>query len=102
METFAFTRRSDDLVYRFVRDHVPAPCYRRADRPDLTVVWDAALGCLMRDPRNGALVGRTWERIAADPGTPPPEGPWVTAKGIKSYLYDLSYRGRADDMGRLL
>lgn len=102
METFALTRRSDDLVYRFVRDPVPVRCYRRADRPDLTVVWDAARGWIMRDPRGGAVLGRTREQIAADPGTRPPEGPWVTAKGTKSNLYDLSYRGRADDMGRLL
>ncbi|MBV7408974.1 MULTISPECIES: hypothetical protein [Roseobacteraceae] len=91
MDSFTLTRRSDGLVYRFARDPRAVRCYRRADRPDLTVVWEARLGWIMRDPQTGALVGRTWEMPVAEQGMCPPEGPWVTAKGRKSYIYDLSH-----------
>ncbi|WP_083957633.1 hypothetical protein [Tateyamaria omphalii] len=101
MEMFTLTRRSDGLVYRFARDPGAVRCYRRADRPDLTLGWDAALGWIMRDPGSGALVGRTWALSVSEQGRRPPEGPWVTAKDAKSHIYDLSYGGDADDEERL-
>ncbi|WP_147103434.1 hypothetical protein [Tateyamaria sp. syn59] len=76
MDSFRLTRRSDGLVYRFARDAQVARCYRRADRSDLTLVWDEVLGWIMRDPQSVALVGRTWEvRVAEQGARPPARGP---------------------------
>lgn len=89
MAEFHLIRRMDGLIYRFAADPNAARVYRRADRPDLAITWEDVLGWVMRDPLTGALTGRVWDIDAADQPAEPPATVWVTAKGDKSYIYDL-------------
>lgn len=88
-------RRADDTVYRFV----PAgaahgfSAYRRAD--------DGALWC-RRLPDYGWSIctdaGQVLGRPFADPGwgERPPEGMWVSGKGDRAYVYDLTMAALRD------
>ena len=89
MDSFHLIRRCDGLITRFDRDPGAPRIYRRADRRDLTITWDDTLGWIMRDPASGALVGRVWDIPPALQTDAPPATQWVTAKGNKSYVYDL-------------
>ncbi|WP_299623170.1 hypothetical protein [uncultured Tateyamaria sp.] len=89
MTSFHLIRRMDGLVYCFDADPVHPGLYRRADRSDLTIAWEEACGWVMRDPVSGALTGRVWDIAPTDQPRPPPPAMWVTAKGPKSYVYDL-------------
>lgn len=88
---FELRRRLDGLIYRFELD-VGGGVYRRADRPDLTIVRDDEFGWVARDPDTQCLAGRVWDiPVAAQEGECPPEGRWVSSKGARSYVYDLTH-----------
>lgn len=91
MPAFKLIRRSDGLTYQFNPDGTQPCRYVRADRRDLAITWEDALGWVMRDPVNGALTGRAWDVLPVDQGDAPPACCWVTAKGRKSYVYDLHH-----------
>ncbi len=93
MQEFELRRRSDDLVYRFTRDAVGV--YRRADRPELTIQWDPRFGWAAFDPDTYELAGLPWGVPPAAQVRQPPEGPWVSCKGARSYVYDLVATGAA-------
>ncbi|QIS03929.1 hypothetical protein F5X71_17795 [Nocardia brasiliensis] len=88
MSAVRFVRRGDGLSYEFVRDGEAHgfPAYRRVDLG----IW-----CL-RMPDFGWAVcardGTVSSRPFDDPGQGelPPEGAWVSRKGDRSYVYDLS------------
>ena len=91
MADFHLIRRSDGLIYRFAAHPDQSRTYLRADRADLAITWEDALGWVMRDPTTGALTGRVWDIEVTDQPARPPAAVWVTAKGDKSYVYDLRY-----------
>ncbi len=84
---FELHRRADGLVYRFASDKVGV--YRRADRPALTIQWDPGFGWIALDPETADVAGMVWGVPPYAQGRCPPEGPWVSCKGAKSYVYDL-------------
>lgn len=90
MTAFHLIRRCDGLIYCFVPG-ATARVFRRVDRPDLTIIWEDTMGWIMRDPASGALVGRVWDMDVAVQPDVPPATQWVTAKGDKSYIYDLHH-----------
>ena len=82
-------RLSDDLVYRFERQ---GERFRRSDQP-LDLEWRDGFGWGAWD--GAALVGRPWDvPLAAQSEEAPPEGVWVSHKGLKSYAYRLEYNER--------
>ena len=85
--------RSDGTQYRFVPHNSGGAqgTYMRTDRPDLTIGWDPAWGWCARDGQTGRLAGVSFDLPAALQGPQPPVGRWVSAKGCKSYLYELRY-----------
>lgn len=84
-----FQRRTDETTYRFVPTGTAHgyPAYRRID--------DVALWC-RRLPDFGWSICTDAGRVLARPfasagwGDLPPEGMWVSAKGVRAYVYDLS------------
>ncbi len=93
-QEFELRRKSDGLIYRFARDRVGV--WRRSDRPELTIQWDPRFGWAAFDPDTVELAGLAWGVPAAEQGSGPPAGTWVSFKGAKSYAYDLVYlRGEA-------
>ena len=87
-QTFELRRQSDDLVYRFEKQHEGG--YKRRDR-DLWIVWHPDWGWISTDPETGAITGRPWSIQPADQADHPPEGDWVSRKGDRSYVYTLVY-----------
>lgn len=89
--------RPDGLTYRFV----PKPgaganlgrvdCYMREDRPELTIGWEPGWGWCARDPETGLLAGISADLPPALQGCRPPVGRWLSAKGDRSYVYELRY-----------
>jgi hypothetical protein len=87
-----FRRRIDGRTYEFTRTGTAGgyPAYRRADLPD---VWCRRLpefGWSVCD-ESGVVLSRPF----AGPGLgdQPPEGMWVSAKGEKAYVYDMTRHG---------
>jgi hypothetical protein len=88
---FELRRLSDDLVYQFDRTPLPDGTigYKRRDR-DLWIVYRADLGWVAYND-DGSLAGRSWNVLPQVQGDYPPEGEWVSKKGVKSYVYELIY-----------
>ena len=89
---FELYRLSDGLIYRFnraVREDGSAG-YKREDQ-DLWIVRSPRFGWVAIDEATGTIMGRPWNTLPQDLGDYPPEGEWVSKKGIKSYVYDLRY-----------
>ncbi len=91
-ERFELRRMSDDLVYVFLRQrNVDGEIgYKRADR-DLWIMKKPALGWVAWDEASGSVMGRPWHVLPKEQGDHPPEGEWVSKKGVKSYVYRLVY-----------
>jgi hypothetical protein len=89
---FELRRLSDGLVYQF--DRMPLPNgqvgYKRLDR-DLWIVYKSNLGWVALDEGSGTVAGRPWNILPQEQGDHPPEGEWVSKKGVKSYVYELKY-----------
>ncbi|WP_338722936.1 hypothetical protein [Devosia sp. XK-2] len=93
IDRFELRRRSDDLVYVFVRAAEPGgrSGFRRADG-DYWIVFEPDLGWVAWNDESQDVAGRPWNTLPTDqPLDAPPEGEWVSKKGAKSYVYDLVY-----------
>ena len=94
-DRFELRRRSDGLVYRFVRDERADGTigYRRED-VELWMVRDERFGWVtVLGERDEQITGLAWGVPAAEQGDFPPEGDWVSRKGGRSYVYTLVYTG---------
>lgn len=92
-EHFELRRLSDDLVYHFDRQarSDASVGYKRRDR-DLWIVFLREYGWVSLDEETGAIAGRPWNCPLNDQTEAfPPEGEWVSKKGVKSYVYELKY-----------
>jgi hypothetical protein len=89
---FELRRMSDDLVYQFDRKQRPDGqiAYKRRDQ-DLWIVFKPGLGWVAFDEESQSITGRSWNVLPEDQGDHPPEGEWVSKKGVKSYVYMLTY-----------
>lgn len=90
-EHFELRRLSDDLVYLFTREQRADGLsgFKRSDQ-DLWIVRKPDLGWVAWDDSSGMVTGRPWNVLPADQLiNAPPEGEWVSKKGIKSYVYNL-------------
>jgi hypothetical protein len=89
---FELRRLSDDLVYQF--DRTPRAdgqvAYKRRDQ-DLWIIFKPELGWVAYDEASQTLMGRSWNVLPKDQGDYPPEDEWVSKKGVKSYVYELTY-----------
>lgn len=91
-ERFELRRQSDDLVYTFVREQVDdgTVAYHRQDQ-DIWIVFRPDWGWVAWDPVSDTCTGRPWNTLPSEQGDHPPEGDWVSRKGVKSYVYTLTY-----------
>lgn len=92
IHSFELRRQIDNLVYTFERKqerqgHVG---YKRTDG-NYWIVKHPRLGWIAGNINSDEVFGRPWEVLASDQGENPPEGIWVSRKGIRSYVYDLVY-----------
>jgi hypothetical protein len=90
---FELRRLSAELVYHFDRQPLPDGRfgYKRQDQ-ELWIVFNPELGWVAYDDENG-VTGRPWNVLPKDQTSDhPPEGEWVSKKGVKSYVYDLRYQ----------
>ncbi len=92
IRSFELRRQIDNLVYTFEskRDDEGRIAFKRTDG-DYWIVRHPRLGWIAGDINSDEVFGRPWEVLASDQGERPPEGIWVSRKGIKSYVYDLVY-----------
>jgi hypothetical protein len=91
-ERLELHRLTDGLIYRFRRALRAdgAVGYKREDQ-DLWIVRSPTFGWVAVDESTGAIMGRPWESPPHEQNDSPPEGEWVSKKGIKSYVYQLNY-----------
>jgi hypothetical protein len=92
-ERFELRRMSDELVYSFSRQqNVNGEIgYKRADK-NLWITNRQGLGWVAWDEVAGSVMGRPWNVLPSDQSADhPPEGEWVSKKGMKSYVYQLVY-----------
>ncbi len=93
-DQFELRRKIDDLVYSFTRrprtDGLTG--FQRADR-DLWIVYlSSEHGWVAWDEENAAIAGRPWAVLPKDQSSNhPPEGEWVSKKGERSYVYDITH-----------
>lgn len=89
---FELRRLSDDTIYSFTRLRLPDGSfgYKRKDK-DLWIIRDAALGWIALHPESDEITGKPWNVLPHEQGDYPPEGEWVSKKGVKSYVYKLVY-----------
>lgn len=86
---FQLQRQSDDLVYEFDRAKLPngETGYKRRDQ-DLWITYKHDLGWVADGEAEQELYGRAWNVLPENQETDhPPEGIWVSRKGVKSYVY---------------
>jgi hypothetical protein len=91
---FELRRLSDDLVYQFDRlQYTDGQIgYKRRDQ-DLWILFKHELGWVAWDEDTQTVSGRPWNVLPKDQQDDhPPEGEWVSKKGVKSYVYELIYR----------
>ena len=91
-EHFELRRMSDDLIYQFDRKPMPDGQigYQRRDQ-DLWITYRPDWGWVAYDEATQSLTGRLWNILPKDQTDHPPEGEWVSKKGVKSYVYELKY-----------
>ena len=91
-QRFELRRQSDDLIYVFVRNTRPDGTvgYQRQDQ-DFWIEHRPDWGWVAWDTVSQSCNGRPWNVLPADQGDHPPEGDWVSRKGVKSYVYSLVY-----------
>lgn len=90
--SFELRRLSDELVYRFDLADLPGGAigYKRQDQ-DLWITFHDGLGWVAYDEETKSVMGRPWNTMPEHQNDYPPEGEWVSKKGVKSYVYDLKY-----------
>lgn len=89
MKTFTLQRQNDGLVYTF--DRACRHSFVRRDDPAMRIAWEGPWGWLARLPETGIVAGRPWEILPQHQrDIAPPEGIWISRKGGRSYVYDLS------------
>ncbi len=84
LRAFEFRRVSDGLVYRFEPVAAEPGRWRRTD---FEVVCERREGRWVVVDAEGAITG--WPLAVDAAGHAPPAGRWRSAKGEKSYDYDL-------------
>jgi len=91
-EHFHLHRLSEGLVYEFMRVTRPdgSVGYQRQDQ-DLWITFRPHLGWVAYDEASNEITGRSWNTLPSEQDDHPPEGEWVSKKGVKSYVYDLRY-----------
>jgi hypothetical protein len=92
-EWFELRRQSDELIYLFQRERSPDGNvrYRRQDR-DIFIRLMPNLGWVSWDENTHSCTGRPRDVLPSHQTRDhPPEGIWVSRKGIKSYVYALAY-----------
>lgn len=82
-------RPIDGLTYVFRRQ--AEGVFARDDQPALTLRHHPVLGWSMHDPQTGELTGRPWDEAQRHAPGQPAEGVWVSRKGARSYVYDLTH-----------
>lgn len=90
---FELHRLSDNLIYQFDRKDTPDgnAGYQRRDQ-DLWITYHTHLGWVAYDSQTKSVMGRPWNVMPKDQDIHfPPEGEWVSKKGVKSYVYHLKY-----------
>jgi len=89
---FELQRQIDGLVYQFDRKRLDdgSHGYKRRDA-DFWILNVMKNGWIAVDPSTGGIAGRPWSVLPEDQLDHPPEGEWVSKKGIKSYVYALVY-----------
>jgi len=94
---FELRRLSDDLVYQFDRKPLAngEMGYQRRDQ-DLWITFQGELGWVAYDEASQTVMGRPWNVMPKDQGDYPPEGEWVSKKGVKSYVYLLKHGSPPD------
>jgi hypothetical protein len=92
IEKFELRRQSDNLVYTFKREqyHDGNAAYKRQDQ-DLWIVHRPEWGWVAWDEASNTCMGRPWNVLPHHQTDAPPEGDWVSRKGVKSYVYTLVY-----------
>jgi hypothetical protein len=92
-----FKRASDQLVYRFNKSTAmfnDRPKWAREDKNEIVVIWDAKWGWIVAiedSDTQPMLVSVPWNVHKEEQDEYPPEGPWVSKLGEKSYVYHLSF-----------
>jgi len=91
-EHFQLQRQIDGLVYLFDRMEFDNGRYgyKRRDA-DLWILNVADSGWIAVDPLTGGIAGRPWSVLPKDQPDHPPEGEWVSKKGVNAYVYVLVY-----------
>ncbi len=92
---FELLRQSDDLIYQFdrkIRDNWEFVYQRRDQDLCLTYRWEK-LGWVAYDEESQEIRWRPWNILPKMQNPDhPPEGEWVSKKGVKSYVYILKYK----------
>jgi len=91
--SFQLCRLSDGLTYQFDRQErsVGVFAYKRRDQ-DLWITYQGGLGWVAFDDATKAVHGRPWDTPPDEQNVShPPEGIWVSRKGPKSYVYELTH-----------
>jgi len=90
VEYFELRRQIDGLIYQFDRLSLEngGYGYKRRDS-DFWIINDGSKGWIAVDPITGDIAGRPWFIPPEDQIGCPPEGDWVSKKGVKSYVYQL-------------
>ena len=91
-DSLKLRRQSDSRVYAFTRvgGDGRGSIYVRSDGM-VQIVYDEAFGWSIWDSADGALVGRVWSVPPERQAEYPTAGTWVSRKGSKSYVYELTY-----------
>ena len=91
-DSLKLQRQSDGLVYAFTRTGGDGrgSIYVRSDGV-VRIVYDKTFGWSIWDPADGALIGRVWNVPPDRQAEYPTAGTWVSRKGSKSYVYELTY-----------
>jgi hypothetical protein len=91
---FGLLRQSDDLIYQFdrkIRDNWEIVYQRRDQDLCLTYRWEK-FGWVAYDEESQEVRWRAWNILPEEQNSDhPPEGEWVSKKGVKSYVYILKY-----------
>ena len=91
-KTFELRRlNGDDITYMFDRKRSPEGTngYKRRDQ-DYWIVFKPKWGWVAWSDSYG-ITGRPWYVAPEEQADFPPEGEWVSKKGPKSYVYQLTY-----------
>ncbi len=90
---FELRRLSDELIYTFNKGTMPdgRDGFQREDL-DLWITYRTDIGWVAWDEKSSTSFGRPWHVAPAEQNPHyPPEGEWVSKKGVKSYVYQLVY-----------